>query len=337
MSSDRLFVKRDSSLQLIDVTIPSYESSQDLVLYNVRIRIDGNAWGVSHRFSNFHKLHKSLERLLPSVSLPAFPGKHRIKTLARASKNEEFLSKRKGELEDYVNAIINIPEVQNLEIVKAFLSLDNTAQQALSQKARRNSILGGCVFGVPLHSFSALNMDVPHVVEQCCFYISEHGLDVPNLFSGQTSSEAIQRVRAIYNTGDDVDFSEYENGAQVAAGTLVAFLEEAPEAVVPDYLYGEFVAVTDIPKGDIMTRAQSLKEAQKKLPPIHRATLLSILTLVALLMESNSGIDVSSLVNVFTPLFFRPKGPEGEAKSAEVMKLMLERRRAVFRSSAVLE
>ena len=89
-----------------------------------------------------------------------------------------------------------------------------------------------------------------------------------------------------------MNFSEYENGAQVAAGTLVAFLEEAPEALIPDYLYGEFVAVTDIPKGDIMTRAQSLKEAQKKLPPIHRATLLSILTLIALVMESSSSIGV---------------------------------------------
>lgn len=336
MSNGRLFVKRDSSIQFIDVTIPTFEVADDLVLYNVRIRLDGSSWGVSHRFSNFHKLHKSLERLLPGQNLPPFPGKHRIRTLARVSKNEEFLAKRKGELEDYLNSIVTIPAVQQLEIVKAFLSLDNTAQQALSQKAKRNSILGGAVFGVPLHSFGALNMDVPHVVEQCCFYISENGLEEPELFGGHTA-EAIQRVRAVYNTGADVDFSEYENGAQVAAGTLVAFLQEAPEAVVPEYLYGEFVAVTDIPKGDIMTRAQSLKEAQKKLPPIHRATLLSILTLIALIMESNNNIGVDQMVRLFTPLFFRPKSEEGQAKAAEVMKLMLERKRAVFRASAVLE
>lgn len=114
------------------IRISSYMSEtkngSDYVLYIIEVQKYSNedpleitaGWVVARRFSQFYQLNKYLRRRIPKVSSIKFP----TKTVLSFQKNQ-VLELRKRALEQYLQQVLEIPEVCSDPIFRSFLSSEN--------------------------------------------------------------------------------------------------------------------------------------------------------------------------------------------------------------------
>lgn len=98
-------------------------------------------WMVSHRYSNFERLHKDLKLKIPPhvATLPQFPRKHRLGGVfhGKTGNSNEIVDERKSGLSNYINQVIDIcaklPDTLNVPELDRFLNLSQQVQQIKQQ------------------------------------------------------------------------------------------------------------------------------------------------------------------------------------------------------------
>ncbi|EPY49799.1 sorting nexin Snx12 [Schizosaccharomyces cryophilus OY26] len=122
------------------VSIDSYklckdENEQEYAVYTIRIeRLEGDiirsGWMVARRYREFAELHKQLKQMFPQVRSLKFPNKTVIPSITKS-----ILEYRKTALEEYSQAIFQMPDVCDSKILRMFLSQQNvTAPQMFNPK-----------------------------------------------------------------------------------------------------------------------------------------------------------------------------------------------------------
>ncbi|ELR18567.1 RhoGEF domain containing protein [Acanthamoeba castellanii str. Neff] len=113
------------------VTIPTYSTKHDegvkdgYTAYHIVINWKGSEWRTAVRYSTFRQLHDAVKRRFPSIRLPKLPPK---KLMGNAS--EEFLEKRRAELETYLSELLSVPIIRASEEVSRTLELSSTIDVA---------------------------------------------------------------------------------------------------------------------------------------------------------------------------------------------------------------
>jgi len=99
------------------------------------------------------------------------------------------------------------------------------------------------VFGVPLEP----GQGVPRVVKECVEFIEQKGLQSEGVFRLSAMASEINRVKALFESGQPVDFDSAIGGVDVAAGILKFYLREMPEPLLTFQYYDQFCEVPAIP------------------------------------------------------------------------------------------
>lgn len=126
-SDNSLFGKSKVSILSI---VHQNDKTREFVLYIIEVQKfsteDPNVvkagWVVARRYSQFHRLHGYLKRRYPKVSSLSFPQKS-ILVLKFQQKN--ITESRRHQLEAYLKALIEIPEVCSDMAFRSFLSSEN--------------------------------------------------------------------------------------------------------------------------------------------------------------------------------------------------------------------
>ncbi|KAI5967744.1 TRM8 [Candida margitis] len=126
-SDNTLFGKSKVSISSV---VHENEKAKEFVLYIVEVQkfsseepdVVKAGWVVARRYSQFHRLHGYLKRRYPQVSSLNFPQKS-ISVLKFQQKN--ITETRRHQLEAYLRALIEIPEVCSDKAFRSFLSSEN--------------------------------------------------------------------------------------------------------------------------------------------------------------------------------------------------------------------
>lgn len=126
-SDNSLFGKSKVSILSI---VHENEKGKQFVMYIIEVQkfsteepnVVKAGWVVARRYSQFHRLHGYLKRRYPQVSSLNFPQKS-ILVLKFQQKN--ITENRRHQLEAYLGALIEIPEVCSDMAFRSFLSSEN--------------------------------------------------------------------------------------------------------------------------------------------------------------------------------------------------------------------
>lgn len=107
--------------------IPGTEKGKEFILYIVEVqKLSENTvtagWIVARRFSQFYKLHEYLRTKYPEVAQLRFP-KRTVSMLK--FQQRQLVELRKTALEEYLQALIQIPQVCSNKAFRSFLSSEN--------------------------------------------------------------------------------------------------------------------------------------------------------------------------------------------------------------------
>lgn len=90
-----------------------------LQVYKVVVNNGTKSWFIFRRYNEFHSLYEKVKRLYPEANL-RLPGKKIFGNL-----DPEFIQQRREGLDDFIQKLIQHPQLSQHPDVKAFLSLDN--------------------------------------------------------------------------------------------------------------------------------------------------------------------------------------------------------------------
>lgn len=139
-------------------------------------------------------------------------------------------------------------------------------------------------------SLNPIAKQIPHVVEACCSFLEEHGLNTVGLFTKEYSEERVQKLREDFDQGLDVVFDDTQNVHEVAA-LLKEFFHDMKDSLLPDDLYMSFLLTATLKPQDQLSALQLLVYL---MPPCHSDTLERLLKALHKITENcedSIGVD----------------------------------------------
>ncbi|KAI9251535.1 Rho GTPase activation protein [Phascolomyces articulosus] len=103
--------------------------------------------------------------------------------------------------------------------------------------SRQSNITLGLVFGVPLEQVIPLDGSLPIVVQRCLDYLDINGVNEVGLYRIPGSLTAVNKLRAVFDAGRDVDLKLLEPEPHVVGTLLKMYLRELPEPIIPPNMY----------------------------------------------------------------------------------------------------
>jgi len=116
----------------MSITITEYDTSKSHVEYTIVVKDikTGDSFKFQRRYSSLRGLHEQLKRTLKN--LPHFPPKKLF-----GNKNPAFIESRKNQLQEYLSALVNIPDTSSNSYFKEFFSpLDKVPLSSTLQTAQ---------------------------------------------------------------------------------------------------------------------------------------------------------------------------------------------------------
>ncbi|XP_005369580.1 rho GTPase-activating protein 36 [Microtus ochrogaster] len=122
-------------------------------------------------------------------------------------------------------------------------------------------------------SLNPIVQQVPQVVETCCKFIEEHGLNSVGIFTIEYSFQKVLQLRELFDNGMDIELNDSVNVHDVAA-LLKDFFIEMKDSLLPDDLYMNFLLTATLKPEDQVSALQLLVYL---MPPCHSDTLERLL------------------------------------------------------------
>eukprot|EP00116_Pleurobrachia_bachei_P001117 sb/3461379/ len=152
-------------------------------------------------------------------------------------------------------------------------------------------------------------MEVPRVIQNCCQFILQHGLDQEGIFRKCGSIREVRTLRAEFNTTSNMTVRP-DTSIHVVAGLVKEFLKELPEALLTRALYYPFLHCTKLE--DLDTRLEGYRELIRLLPAANRDTLQYLLQFFKIVSEhsqdSSDADGLPHLVSKTPHTLFRSPG-----------------------------
>ncbi|XP_038171796.1 rho GTPase-activating protein 36 [Arvicola amphibius] len=122
-------------------------------------------------------------------------------------------------------------------------------------------------------SLNPIVQQVPQVVETCCRFIEEHGLNAVGIFTVEFSVQKVLELRELFDNGLDIELNASVNVHDVAA-LLKDFFYEMKDSLLPEDLYVSFLLTATLKPQDQISALQLLVYL---MPPCHSDTLERLL------------------------------------------------------------
>ncbi|PKS12857.1 hypothetical protein jhhlp_000197 [Lomentospora prolificans] len=132
-----------STVKIKSIRVGKEDDGREYALYVVEVQRNAGeqmpaaAWSVARRYSEFHELHQKLRTMYPSVRGLDFPRRRMVMKF-----QSEFLRKRRLALEQYLQALLLLPEVCRSRELRGFLSQSVIArgQELVDKEGKRDMI-----------------------------------------------------------------------------------------------------------------------------------------------------------------------------------------------------
>uniref|UniRef100_UPI0037E7CD62 rho GTPase-activating protein 6-like n=1 Tax=Semicossyphus pulcher TaxID=241346 RepID=UPI0037E7CD62 len=147
------------------------------------------------------------------------------------------------------------------------LQLSLPAEAAGNRKKRHDKKL----------SLNPIYRQVPRVVDTCCQYLENYGLQTVGIFRVGSSKKRVRQLREEFDQGWEVHLDEEHSVHEVAA-LLKEFLRDMPESLLTRDLYTAFVNTMSLDNSDQESAIQLLTFL---LPPCNSDTLQRLLCLLS--------------------------------------------------------
>ncbi|KAI9738616.1 MAG: Intermediate filament protein [Cirrosporium novae-zelandiae] len=112
-----------SSVRIKKIMVGKEDDGKEFALYMIEVQrkageqMSAASWVIARRYSEFHELHARLRACYPSVRGLEFPRRRMVMKLQK-----DFLHKRRDALQNYLQALLRLPEVCRSRDLRAFLS-----------------------------------------------------------------------------------------------------------------------------------------------------------------------------------------------------------------------
>jgi hypothetical protein len=158
----------------------------------------------------------------------------------------------------------------------------------------------GSYFGAPIEKVTPPGSEVPYIVEHAIKVLEAKSLEVEGVFRLSGSQNLIDKLKAEFNAGKQVDLSTVADPHTVT-GVLKLYFRELPEPLMTYDLYESFVAAQQ--ERDPNKRIRYIRHLISSLPQVNRSTLKYLIGFLAR-VEKFSDVNkmaVHNLATVFAP------------------------------------
>eukprot|EP01096_Ripella_sp_DP13-Kostka_P009843 TRINITY_DN3795_c0_g2_i1.p1 TRINITY_DN3795_c0_g2~~TRINITY_DN3795_c0_g2_i1.p1 ORF type:complete len:790 (-),score=430.49 TRINITY_DN3795_c0_g2_i1:21-2390(-) len=185
----------------------------------------------------------------------------------------------------------------------------SSSSSSSSSAAPSNEASENLVFGIPLEDLMARHpgLEVPPIVTTCIDYIDERALQVEGIFRLSGSATLIEKYKNLYNSGEDVDFSN-ESDPHAVSGLLKLWFRELPDPVLTWERYPRFLTAERIKNSNL--RLRYFKHLIKSLPSWNQNLLGVLVTFLVKVNRFNAvnKMPIHNLATVFGPNILKKKG-----------------------------
>lgn len=168
-----------------------------------------------------------------------------------------------------------------------------------SSSAHGNSAAHG-YFGVPIERVTPAGAEIPYIVDHAIKVIEEKSLDTEGIFRLSGSQTQIDKLKAEFNAGVQVDLRSIADPHTVT-GLLKLYFRELPEPLMTYDLYESFVTAQQ--ERDPNKRVRYLRQLISCLPKVNRATLKVLIEFLGRVEKHSEVNKMAShnLATVFAP------------------------------------
>jgi sorting nexin-25 len=132
-----------SSISIKSIVVGREDDGREFALYVIEVQrqagdqMPAAVWAIPRRYSEFHDLHQKLRRRYPSTRSLEFPRRRMVMKLQK-----QFLQNRKTALEQYLQQLLQLPDVCRSRELRSFLSQSTiTSQQDVSKESNAQDIV----------------------------------------------------------------------------------------------------------------------------------------------------------------------------------------------------
>ncbi|XP_028324725.1 rho GTPase-activating protein 22 isoform X2 [Gouania willdenowi] len=174
--------------------------------------------------------------------------------------------------------------------------------------------LGGGVFGQHLEETMLYEIQcgsqrvVPVLVEQCVYFIREHGLNEEGLFRAPGQTNNVRELQDAFDRGEKPVFDS-STDVHTVASLLKLFIRELPEPVIPFSKYTQFLSCAQLLTKDKEVGIVELGKQVTCIPQVNYNLLKYICKFLdEVQSHSNENkMSVQNLATVFGPNILRPR------------------------------
>ncbi|XP_078579233.1 protein FAM13A-like isoform X5 [Branchiostoma floridae x Branchiostoma japonicum] len=199
---------------------------------------------------------------------------------------------------------LDVPVESRMGKVKKFMS---------SPLSRKKLSPGAKLFGAPLEAVPRVtDLNIPSIVKKVVDFITMHGIGHEGIFRVNGNTKVVEKMKTSFDKTGDANLEEFGDVFSVAS-LLKMYLRELPDAVIPESLHSQFVAVQEDFLNDPVECRRQLRLLIDKLPPEHFCLLkylIQFLVRVSCQQDTNK-MGSMQLAIVFGPNLF--KCPDGVA------------------------
>ena len=155
-------------------------------------------------------------------------------------------------------------------------------------------------FGVPIERVTPPGAEIPYIVEHAIKVIEEKAMDTEGIFRLSGSSTQIDKLKAEFNNGVQVDLKGIADPHTVT-GVLKLWFRELPEPLMTYDLYESFVTAQQ--ERDPNKRVRYIRHLISCLPKVNRATLKTLIQFLGRVEKHSEVNKMAShnLATVFAP------------------------------------
>ncbi|RDD38833.1 Rho GTPase-activating protein 1 [Trichoplax sp. H2] len=208
-----------------------------------------------------------------------------------------------GRKVQYINRLEELKEFTHydqLDIPSEVDEYDQRKGSKISRNVSSTNIGGSSVFGVSLKQLLLReDRQIPLIVERCCEYITENGLENEGIFRRSANFLTLNDVKNKFDDGEDVEFAYY-NDIHLPAVLLKKWLRELPEPLLT-FKTNKFLEYFDGNHDD--NQIEIIKQIIRNLPEENRVLLCFLLDFLKK-VEAKSDVNkmtASNLAIVFAP------------------------------------
>ncbi|EDV19715.1 uncharacterized protein TRIADDRAFT_38479 [Trichoplax adhaerens] len=214
-----------------------------------------------------------------------------------------IISRKFGRKVQYINRLEELKEFTHydqLDIPSEVDEYDQRKGSKISRNVSNTNIGGSSVFGVSLKQLLLReDRQIPLIVERCCEYITENGLENEGIFRRSANFLTLNDVKNKFDDGEDVEFAYY-NDIHLPAVLLKKWLRELPEPLLT-FKTNKFLEYFDGNHDD--NQIEIIKQIIRNLPEENRVLLCFLLDFLKK-VEAKSDVNkmtASNLAIVFAP------------------------------------